>query len=254
IPSNPKFMYLWDLMDMERYNAYKSKMKEYVAAYVKDIDIKLLTDEFVCGEQGHIYANILTPKTTYVLWAAYIDEYGVPTANVIVSEPFTTLEGAVSAANVTVTQNKYFNGDDLYALDNTLYASSKGKAYVSFTFKQSDDADMWYGGLFEGDLSNTTETTDDAIIDQLINGFEYSYPTGKLYDCVWDVKHTVIAFARDVNQNYSKVYRKVYTFTQAGASPISEFVAPSTSGVMSSFLKHQTWRRTLAPIHYKANK
>lgn len=234
VPSDPQLTYAWDLMDAELYETYKNKLDEFVSAYVDEVGIDQLEDDVrAYGEQGNMFINVLEPNTTYYVWAVCMDENGKPTSDVRISDPFMTLETIVSSATVTVTIEKYFNGDEVYAIDPDTYALSKGMAYVPVTFKASDDAKSWFGGLFEDDMD---DYGDWEIIESLSTNFEYAFPTGKLYNCNWDQPYTIIAFAQDKENNYSKVYRRIVTFTKESAAPISEFTAPESAPGKPAFL------------------
>lgn len=235
-PSDPQQTYAWDLIDADNYKTYKSRMKDFVAAYIDEIGMDNLEDDIrTYGEDGTIYNEALMPNSTYYVWAVCMDENGKPTADVFTSESFTTPEAVISRAKVDVTLEKYFDGDEVYSLDPATYADSKGMACVSLTFTASNDAKSWYGSLFKGDLSDSSEYDDDTVISTLRGGFEYAYPTGKLYNCEWNTPYTVLAFAQDAAGDYGAVYRKVYTFEKKGAAPISEFVAPEAAPRPSSF-------------------
>lgn len=60
----------------------------------------------------------------------------------------------MSDAGVSAVIGKYFNGDDLYALDSEKYASGRGMAYVEVTFSANDEAVVWYGTMVKEDPSD----------------------------------------------------------------------------------------------------
>lgn len=129
-------------------------MKAYVTEYVGQ-DIDNLDNNRVCGQSGYSYTKVLEPGTKYYVWVASIDEFGKPQAEVYVSDPIETLPKAVSNATVTATIDKYFNGDDLYALDNEKYADCQGQAYVMVTFA-AENAKEWYGTMIAEDPNDPT--------------------------------------------------------------------------------------------------
>ncbi|MEG1671999.1 MAG: hypothetical protein RR298_00575 [Alistipes sp.] len=90
IPSNPKLLYTWDLMHLTSYEAYKNVMKLYVETLVEESTPEEIYHMATFGEVHQVFPNVLTPQTSYVLWAVCIDEKGAPTAEVYVSEPFTS--------------------------------------------------------------------------------------------------------------------------------------------------------------------
>ena len=85
-----------------------------------------------------------------------------------VSDPIETLPKAVSNATVTATIDKYFNGDDLYALDNEKYADCRGQAYVMVTFA-AENAKEWYGTMIAEDPNDPTSAIpDDEVIENVV--------------------------------------------------------------------------------------
>ena len=114
-PSDETSVYMWDLIADADYQQFKGNMKQYVTDYVA-ADIESLDYNRERGVGGNIFSKMLEPGTTYYVWAACIDEFGKPAADVVVSAPFETLPNQVSDAGVSAVIGKYFNGDDLYAL------------------------------------------------------------------------------------------------------------------------------------------
>lgn len=179
---------------------------------------------------------MLEPGTKYYVWVASIDEFGKPQAEVYVSDPIETLPKAVSNATVTATIDKYFNGDDLYALDNEKYADCQGQAYVMVTFA-AENAKEWYGTMVAEDPNDPTSAiSDDEVIETLLVGGTWC-PTGKLYLCKWDTEHTILAVGVAADENPGVLLRQSHTFTKAGAAPVSEFVAPESQGVRTGTMK-----------------
>lgn len=255
-PSDVLQPYAWDLIAESDYNAYKDNMKGYLERYVNEVGMDLLdADVRVHGESGSSFSEQLKPNTTYYIWAACIDEFGKPTAEVLMSNPFTTLEPVIGTSTVSVVLNNYFDGDKVYELyPEAAYEQGRGMAYVSLTFSASEGASVWYGLLSEGDLSNSANLSDEECIEKFIGNMDFMFPTGVLRWADWDAPYTVLAVAKDKDQNYSKVLRQVYTFTKEGANPIEEFVkpAPNSLRLLSSFLGKLTKPAAKAQvIHYK---
>lgn len=223
-PSDETVMYMFDLIADADYQAVRNDMKGYVTEYVAD-DLSNLDYNRLRGEQGYSFTKILDPATTYYVWVAAIDEFGLPQGEVRISDPIVTLAHVESDAVVTAT-HKYFNGDDLYARDPVKYADCKGLAYVEVNFA-AEKSTVWYGNLVEEDPSDPTSAMSDAEIAQgLMDGGGSWCPTGKLYLCKWDREHTILAVGIGADENAGKVLRETLVFTKAGASPVSEFVDP----------------------------
>lgn len=220
-PSDLQVMYMWDLIDGDTYRANSASMQQYVTQYVAE-DLENLDDNRIRDTDGMSFNRTLTPDTEYYVWTAAIDEYGQPVGEVHLSEPFRTLPRELSSATVTADFLKYFDGDALYDMDQTAYGNCRGMAYVYVNFHQSDDASLWYGQMFDEDLSDPTDPTDDEVIATLDSGGWIWCPVGKPYLCEWDKAQTLMAVALGKDDNYGKVFRSVHTFTKAGAAPASE--------------------------------
>lgn len=234
-PSDDTVPYMFDLISEADYERYKADMKAYVTEYVGQ-DIDNLDNKRVCGQSGYSYTKVLEPGTKYYVWVASIDEFGKPQADVYISDPITTLPKAVSNATVTATIDKYFNGDDLYALDNEKYADCRGQAYVMVTFT-AENAKTWYGTMIAEDPNDPTSAiSDDKVIETLLVGGTWC-PTGKLYLCKWDTEHTILAVGVAADENPGVLLRQSHTFTKAGAAPVSEFVAPESQGVHTGTMR-----------------
>lgn len=222
IPSDRQVMYMWDLIDADTYRQNNSTMNRYVTEYVAQ-DLPNLEYIRVRGEDGLPFNRTLTPNTEYYVWTAAIDEFGKPVGEVKMSDPFRTLPRELSSATVTADFMKYFDGDELYALSTTDYGDCRGKAYVYVNFHQNADASLWYGQMFDEDLSDPTDPTDSEIITTLVdNNGGLWCPVGKPFLCDWDKTHTILAVALGKDDNYGPVFRSTHTFTKAGAAPASE--------------------------------
>lgn len=222
-PSDPQVMYMWDLIDGETYRAHSASMRQYVIDYVAE-DLENLDDIRIRDTDGMSFNRTLTPDTEYYVWTAAIDEFGQPAGEIRLSEPFRTLPRELSSAAVTADFVKYFDGDALYALDQSAYGNCRGLAYVYVNFHQSDDASLWYGQMFQDDLSDPTDPTDEEVIATLESGGWIWCPVGKPFLCEWDKPQTLMAVALGKDDNYGKVFRSVHTFTRSGAAPAEEIV------------------------------
>lgn len=224
-PSDKTVEYLWDIIPAEQYAIHANDMKKYAEEYIAALGIEQLDATLSRGDEGNMYSH-MEPGTVYYVWAVCMDEFGKTQADVYNSAPIKTLNTTTGNATVKITMNPYFNGDDVYAFNPEKYADCQGMAYVSVNFEQDENTSIWYGTLSEEDLSSPAEISDAAIISIFESDQKYMFPTGKLYLCVWNTPHTVLAVAKDKNGNYGEVVRQVYTFTKDGASPISDFKEP----------------------------
>ncbi len=224
-PSDEHVPYIYDLIAEEDYEAFKDDMAGYVADYIEN-NITSIDYARYDGEQSYMYYQTLEPGTTYYNWVACIDAYGNLMADVVVSQPFSTIPRQESSATITAVVNKYFDGDELYRLYPEDYPDGQGKAYVSVTFTASEDAKTWYGEMVEEDPDDPTSAISDQEIAEILNYSGSWCPTEKLYWANWDKEHTILAVAIGPDENYSKVFRLTTTFTKEGANDISEFEKP----------------------------
>lgn len=240
-PSNTQVMYMWDLITAASYEANKDKMGEYVTAYINEIGLQMLESNLTRDASGNIFSN-LEPGTQYYVWAACVDENGQLTSEVKMSQPFNTNEEALSDVSVEVIVDKYFDGSEMYdayhETDPDAFPEAvKGNAYVPVVFSPSTEpaAYRWWGQVYNEDLSNPENPTDEEIINTLTNGGGLTLPTYKPFILAWDTPVTILAVAMDEEGNFSKVVRKVCTFSEDGASPADEYVAPETGASADSY-------------------
>lgn len=231
-PSDLYATYAWGVIDAAAMEQAKSNFDDYLARYISEQGgVENIEEWRVYGSAWNSWMEELESGTQYYVWAVCVDEFGAPTAPVRFFAPFTTTEAVVSElASVSITLDNYFDGDEVVAAypDAPFSAGVAGKAYISISFAAQGEVSKWFGGLFEEDLSDTEELSDREVIDVMVNNDKVSYlfPTTSLYTQSWNKPHTAMAFAQDKQGNYTKVLRKVFTFTKEGAAPMSQFVVP----------------------------
>ncbi|WP_147639524.1 hypothetical protein [Alistipes sp.] len=243
-PSDKTQMFLWDILPESEYEVQKNRLGEFAAEYAR-LDFSSFGYGYERGDAGNMFSRNLEPGTKYYVWAACMDEFGQAAAEVIIPGDFTTLPVAESAADVTVTLDKYYDGDALFALDPETYATSKGYAFVPVTFAPNDQTTLWYANAYEDDLSNPADPTDEEIAEKLMASGLWC-PVGKPFLCKWDEPTTILVLGIDSNDNY-RITRIVRTFTKAGASPAEEY-KPAENAVKPA---HFPATRTPAPLRYR---
>lgn len=172
------------------------------------------------GESNFGYESLL-PSTTYYIWAICVDASGNPTADPALSESFTTKEEVVSTATATLVFDKYYDGSELYKLDQNLYASYNGKAYVPATVERSADATTWYTIYTSTNIMDTETYTDTVLRSILVKQGTEGDETPH-YAVAWDTEVYFLAVAKDAAGNFGPVFRKSLTVSLDGASPVSE--------------------------------
>ena len=225
---------MFDLISEADYERYKADMKAYVTEYVGQ-DIDNLDNNRVCGQSGYSYTKVLEPGTKYYVWVASIDEFGKPQAEVYVSDPIETLPKAVSDATVTATIDKYFNGDDsMRSITRNTRIAGAGLCHGDFCGRECE-------GVVRNDDRGGSERSDQC--DSRRRG--YRNVVGRRY---------VVSYrqALPVQMGYGAydsgrrcrcgresgcTVASEHTFTKAGASPVSEFVAPESQGVRTGTMR-----------------
>lgn len=229
-PSDKSVRYIWDIVTDAEYKKYGGNaegIRSYLADYIKgQIDDFFTTPEEVVsvigvrGDQWFDYEQ-LKPATTYYVWAACVDAAGNATATPAVSPAFTTEAAVVSTATATVEFEKYYNGSELYAIDDVTYKNYNNKAYLPAKVVHSADAVKWYTLYTVTDVGDTELYTDDLLIQYLVT---QGTPDGeeRRYGLTWNAKAYILAVAQDAEGHYGPVFRKSITPSLSGVSPISD--------------------------------
>ena len=192
-PSDKSVRYIWDIVTDAEYKKYG----------------------------GNADYEQLKPATTYYVWAACVDAAGNATATPAVSPAFTTEAAVVSTATATVEFEKYYNGSELYAIDDVTYKNYNNKAYLPAKVLHSADAVKWYTLYTGTDVGDTELYTDDLLIQYLVT---QGTPDGeeRRYGLTWNAKAYILAVAQDAEGHYGPVFRKSITPSLSGVSPISD--------------------------------
>lgn len=175
--------------------------------------------------------NDLEPLTSYVVFGCSLDlstgEAGC--AKGFVSEPFTTTERVVSAASLTFSA-KWYDGNELAALDPDKYGDYKGAAMLCYTVEPNAEAAHWYTNIYDGDYYS--EFDDDSIIMTLVTyGYEAENWDGVSMDSrggsvklAFNMDYSFLGIAKDADGNYGRSIIEAFKLTREGASPASELL------------------------------
>lgn len=230
VPSDASVRYWWSLTPVSEYPGdkamaldVKSNIEEYaqqkgmtVAQVVKGVTF---TGESALQESG------LEANTEYYIYAYAMDETGA-SAGKLYKQKFITRVSDYSEADVSL-KYRYFNGDDLYALDPDKYANLQGRAYVQTVITPNDAADNWALALAKGDLTDETvypeESTKNAVLQ---GGFLNS--TEKNFVADWQTC-TFLYFGADEAGVDGPLHRLLVTFDKANARPVSELTVSSSA-------------------------
>lgn len=178
------------------------------------------------------YAFRLSPESEYVIWAVSIDE---TTGDYVVfgfGERFTTPAKEVSQVTVTASHDKYFDADALAEAYPGEYDDFTGQGLycLPVTIETSEPVQGVLQVVFQGNLMDETEYTDDLLIQNLETK---GNPNEMLYWFLpYDTELTLVAVAMDNNGNYTKVYRELINKSKDGVSDVADF--PEPEGVSRS--------------------
>ena len=179
--------------------------------------------------QGKSSGNIpfLAPMTQYKVAAVVMDHRtGEFLADVIFSEPFSTGEENYSDITITATFDKFYNGDDLYAVNPNAGAQYQGYAMVPVTVTIDGEYNSYYYTIFEYEtgLEDPAKYPDAALYQTLVY-YGVNYAESVNFRAPWNKAVVIAALAIDKEGRYSRVYRQKYTFKKYNASPISDILS-----------------------------
>lgn len=258
-PSDKSVLYYFDLIPVEEYPSDKeltAEVQDYLKNMSKEMDLpiqQIMLDNYARGDFSSEYATEALMQYYAVAYAFNND--GSP-AGKVYKEPFTAPEQQVSSAVAQVECTKYYNGGELYEIDPEKYAGGvdwdgNPMAYALTTVTHSADAVTWYAGLFGDDV---TGNSDASIIKNLIeygggekNVETLSWKMAYFFDVPYSggagTANTFCAVALDKDGQYGPVFKKLFTPTLAGVSPIGEITGGANAiPARSPLLPKQTVR------------
>ena len=233
-PTDNGIRYYFDIVPAEDYpgdvtmiNKFQLEMQDMATQY----NIPLVD---VVNAMSHYGRNLfentqLIPQTDYIALAYAIND-DASAAGILYKLNFTTPITAVSDIEFNISCPKYFDGDELYALDPVAYANFKGKVIVPAKAEVNPDiAQHWYVGLAAGDLSDETLYPDDSAISALVDmqGGVVD-KLDMLFKANWGTA-TFLGVAQDEFGVFSKLIRLVIDFNKEDAAPASEYEPAATS-------------------------
>ena len=176
--------------------------------------------------QGKSSGNIsfLAPQTGYKVAAVVMDyNTGEFLADVVFSEVFTTGEENYSPTTITASFEKFYDGDDLYAINPDAGAQYQGYAMVPVSISIDGDYKSYYYTIFEYEtgLEDPAKYPDAMLYETLVYYGVY-YAESVNFRAPWNKAVMIAAMAIDNEDRYSRVYRQKYTFKKYNAAPIEE--------------------------------
>lgn len=194
--------------------------------------------------------SFLAPETEYRVAAVVMDEdTGEFLADVIFSEPFSTTEAVYADITITATFDKFYNGDDLYAINPDAGAQYRGYAMVPVSITIDGEYSSYYYTMFEyeTDLENP-DVYPDAMLYQTLVYYGVNYAEKVNFRAPWNKAVMIAAMAIDKEGRYSRVYRQKVTFKKYQASDINELFSRAAQSAPVKCLK------AVQPAKSKAEK
>lgn len=237
-PSDDTVTYMWDIISATNYNGLGAN-DEAITTFLSYLFADYAGDGYdaaaviaalgVKGADSYNYTG-LAGGTTYYVWAVGIDSKGNPITKPGLSEPFTTPEGGRGDETVEVAFSKYYDGDALAAADPVNFGDTGGLAYLPATITASAGAAHWYVAVFLGDYSDPASIEESTIISALRNGEQVLKDTSVgNFVLSWDKTLTLLGMAEDADGNAGPIFRKAFTLTKSGASPVSDLLNRSSA-------------------------
>lgn len=160
----------------------------------------------------------LQPNTSYYIYVYAMDENG-DSAGKMYKKKFTTLLTDYSDADVSL-KYRYFNGDDLYALDAEKYAKTKGRVYIQAIITPNEVAANWALALAQNDLTDEQAYPEEATKNAVLQG-GFLNVTEKFFVADWTTC-TFLYFAADAAGIDGPLKRLLVTFDPVNARPVNE--------------------------------
>ena len=228
-PSDAAHFYYWYVYSPETTaDEVKQDIKDLISqAYYGDMY------EFAYYElsQGKSTGNIsfLAPQTGYKVAAVVMDyNTGEFLADVQFSEVFSTGEENYSPTTITASFDKFYDGDDLYELNQDAGAQYRGYAMVPVSINIEGDYKSYYYTIFEYVTGlEDPEKYPDAMLYETLVYYGVYYAEQVNFRAPWDKAVVIAAMAIDNEGRYSRVYRQKYTFRKRNAADIEDLFTKS---------------------------
>ncbi len=178
------------------------------------------------GEQTGNFS--LIPEAKHYACAVCVDKEGNYASEVAIVE-FTAPKEADTDAGVSMTFEKYFDGDALAAYDASLYGDYVESAVLPVNFALTGSAaDAIYTVIPTANIE-AEGATDDDIRNILINRdflgtYTFFIQEKEIIQLDWNCEYTLFAVAYDAKENFGKIVKAtIPAMTKEGASPVTEF-------------------------------
>lgn len=234
ITAEPKTAaYIWDIVPanvsgeqvIESLNTRADMYIEYGLA--KD-RAEYFSSLLTRGDNERLFKGLASGFDYHVYAVGLYSETGEFATDVVFSETFRTLAAKETDLRITVDY-RYYEAD---AIVPYLEAAKKYPGHVALRMKANitdGPAGNFRYATYEGDLMDEATNSDAVVISNLnING--QNVIESVVFYPNWDMEHTILAYAEDVDGNLAPVFRKLITsFPRDGVSDPSTFTLPFDS-------------------------
>ncbi len=171
----------------------------------------------------------LVPGGKHYACAVCVGRDGSFTAPLVLDDPFVAPEAGETTASVSVEFDTYFDGDELYSLDDYLYDGYSGCVVLPVWFTLDGGADAAIYSCFTSE--STADIPDEEIVAMMTtesNLDRYTFFTEPRVDLLldWNVEYELFMLAIDPQDNISQLKRVIIpAATRQGVSPVSQYPA-----------------------------
>ncbi len=237
-PSDNSVSYLAIVADEDMLNAYGGGTPNAVKLLI-DMEIRQSIMQGDCADRAEFvkyYAKrgeqtgnfSVIPESKHYACAVCVDKDGNYASEVAIVE-FTAPAEAETDAGVTISFDKYFDGDALAAHDASLYGDYTSSAVLPVNFALTGAAaDAIYTVIPTANIE-AEGATDDDIRNILVNRdflgtYTFFIQEKEIIQLDWNCEYTIFAVAYDAGENFGKIVKAVIpAMTKDGASPVAEF-------------------------------
>lgn len=246
-PSDASVRYWMGITAVDEYPgdyAMTANVKTEIAAYAADKGMTVaqvvkgvtFTGECSSAESG------LQANTDYYIYVYAMDETG-DSAGKVYKKRFSTRVTDYSDADVSL-KYRYFDGDELYALDSEKYANLQGRVYVQAVITPNETASNWALALASGDMTDETTYPEESTKNAILQAGSLNVET-KYYVADWKTC-TFLYFAADANGIDGQLHRLLVTFEKDGAMPASQLETGAAAATKA--LRMPMTGKALSPV------
>lgn len=220
VPSDPSIAYWYGICARDEYPgdvAMVSSVKAAFAEYAQENGMSLteLVERIAYSGETRQIESGLQNGTPYYIYAYAMNATG-GNAGQLTKVMFTTNEYDESDAMISL-RYRYFDGDELYALDPAKYAKYQGAVMVEAEVTPNETAEHWVVALSSKDMTDPDVYPDESTKQALLQGGSLDKST-MTYVARWG-EATFLYFAADFYGIDGPLRRMLVNFTKEGASP-----------------------------------